>query len=115
MLMSNVLNDAAETGATKAAAPAEESKIECLTCPSRACICSTTLEPMVPESELSVEKKRAMRWAQEERRREKKKNNKEAEIEESQKLKDALQDGDMGILKSLQAKSELEQLLDKQL
>ena len=36
-----------------------------------------------------------MRWAQEERRREKKKNNKEAEIEESKKLKDAMSDSNL--------------------
>ena len=39
-------------------------------------------------AEGDVDKKRQMRWAQDERRREKKKQSKEAEIEESKKLKE---------------------------
>ena len=54
-----------------------------------------------------------MRWAQDERRREKKKNSKEAEIEESKKLKDVM--SEQTRLDSIQSFREYSRLLQEEM
>ena len=69
-----------------------------------------TLQAM-PEDDL--ERKRQMRWAQDERRREKKKNSKEADIEESKKLKDVM--SEQTRLDSIQSFREYSRLLQEEM